>query len=106
MASNNNSNKNSYDITQSHNMVGFGFFTIILLAIGGLVFGVMIFDRDVPNEDRDSFLGYTGGILVLIGSLYLVHKLSGRTVNIVGQEIDSGMIAYVVIILMIIFLAN
>lgn len=103
MSTNNNA---SYNITKSNTIMGFGFVTIAFLIIFGVLLGIVIFDRDTPNEDRDRLLGYVGGFVILFGCLYLIYKLGGRNFIVMGQEIDAGMIAYVVLILLIIFLSN
>lgn len=103
---NNKNNNNNINITKSAEIMGFGFFGILFIFFGLIIGGIIIFERDVPDEGRENLLGYIGGTLITIFCIYIVYTLSGRMFTVMNQEIDAGMVAYIFIILMILFLAN
>lgn len=98
---NNNSNNN---VTKSPTIMGFGFFSILLIFLIMAIGGIIIFERDVPEENRSNMLGYIGGLFVTLACIYIIYKFSGRNFEIMGKQIDSGMIIYILIILLLIFL--
>ena len=85
-------NNNNLNITKSPEIMGFGFFTILLIILGISIGGIIIFERDVPDEGRDNLLGYIGGIIVTIGCIYIIYSLTGREFEIMSNKIDAGMV--------------
>lgn len=100
-------NKNSFNknsTTKNYNPLSSAFtlFGVLTLFITGSIILVILFEQKIPIV-RELFVPEFIGIIGSLFALWLIMTLQGKQVDIIGNNIDLSMIAFIIIILLLIF---
>lgn len=99
---NNISTKNKVKNNNNPLKSAFTLFGLLLLLISLGIISIILYEQKIPSI-RKIFVSEIIGIIGTIFALWLIMSLRGKTVDIIGNEIDVAMIAFIIIILLLIF---
>lgn len=99
---NNISTKNKVKNYNNPFKSAFTLFGLLLLLISLGIISIILYEQKIPSI-RKIFVSEIIGIIGTIFALWLIMSLRGKTVDIIGNEIDVAMIAFIIIILLLIF---